>query len=487
MCLKEHVVMLSKRRRRKPSASSIPVTFALFVGLLTGAGHGVAKTENADPGLRSPVASANGGELVFVVNRSRRTVAVLDKETRAVLHEIVVGNRPTRLALAPDGKHLYVTVTGRRSLDRVLDGSVASIDLKTMSVDAQIPLGYSPNGIVVTPDGRWAYVSDGGGATVHVLDLSSFTLSQSLQSAHFDTPSGMDISPDGAYVYVANIGFVNDRVGLPSAPENISVIRTADNTVVGMIDLSGEVHEFGPWDVTVLPDGSRAYSNDGDDGTKVFEIDTDPRSSTFHSLTGQIGLGAGEPGPRGMESGHTPNGVRVFVGAAEADRVVVIDPATNQIVAQVQTGYNSYPWRVRLSPDGRELWVSLRNADVVVIYETENFQEIARLTGFRQPADIAFFVPPTLEDLLEQLGLLVEGLEDDGSVNQGQARALLVKLATANEQLARGNVRPATNALNAFMNQVNAFMRGRRPVLTAAEGQQLLDAAQSIVDLLANQ
>jgi YVTN family beta-propeller protein len=187
-----------------------------------------------------------------------------------------------------------------------------------------------------------------------------------------------------------------------------------------------------------------------------------------------------------MESGRTPNGVRVFAAAAEAGKVVVIDPATNQVVTEIQTGLNSFPWRVRLSPDGRELWVSLRNTHTVQIFETENFVKIAELPGFSQPADIAFFVPPTLEDLLEQLGLLVEELEDDGSVNQGQTRALLTKLATANEQLARGNLRPVMNSLNAFMNQVRAFMGGRRPVLTAAEGQQLLDAAQRVLDLLEN-
>ncbi len=474
--------MLADTRGRKRSVSSTRVTLALFAGLVTVAGHSVTKTENANPELRPPLTRANGGELVFVVNRAGNSVAVLDRQTRGVVDLIAVGQRPTKLALAPDRDHLYVTVSGKRPRDQVQDGSVVAIDLQTMSIDAQIPVGYSPHGMVVTSDGRWAYVSDGGRATVHVLDLRTNTVSESIQSVHFDTPQGMALSRDGAYVYVANVGFINAIVGLPTAPENVSVIRTADNTVVGAINLSLHVHQFGPWDVTVLPDGSRAYSNDGDNGTKVFEIDTEPGSSTFHTLLGQLSLGGGIGGPRGMESGHTPNGVRVFAAAAEAGKVVVIDPATNAIVAQVPTGANSYPWRIRLSPDGRELWVSLRNANTVLILETETYQEIARLQGFKQPADIAFFVPPTVEDLLEQTDLLVTGLADAGSVNQGQARSLQTKLARTHERLARNNVNAAVNSLNAFMNEVRALMRSRR--LSTADGQQLLDAAQRAMDLL---
>jgi YVTN family beta-propeller protein len=336
----------------------------------------------------------------------------------------------------------------------------------------------------VTSDGRWGYVTDGGRATVHVLDLSTNMLSESIQSAHFDTPAGMALSPDGAYVYVANVAFINARVGLPPAPENVTVIRTADNTVVGAINLAQHVNQFGPWDVTVLPDGSRAYSNDGDNGAKIFEIDTDPESSTFHTLLGEISLGGGLSGPRGMESGHTPNGVRVFAAVAEAGKVVVIDPATNTIVAQVQTGVNSFPWRVRLSPDGRELWVSLRNANTVLVLETETYQEIDRLQGFKQPSDIAFFVPPTVVDLLVRTDLLVTGLVEAGLVNQGQARSLQTKLARTHERLARNNVRAAVNSLNAFMNEVRALMRGRR--LATADGQQLLDTVQRAIDLLEN-
>jgi len=38
------------------------------------------------------------------------------------------------------------------------------------------------------------------------------------------------------------------------------------------------------------------------------------------------------------------------------------------------------------------------------------------------------------------------------------------------------------NKIMAFMNQVEAFMKGKKPKLTAAQGQPLLDAANAIVD-----
>ena len=73
----------------------------------------------------------------------------------------------------------------------------------------------------------------------------------------------------------------------------------------------------------------------------------------------------------------------------------------------------------------------------------------------------------------------VQALVDAGVLNGGQGNALNSKLANAIKKLDEGQPHVAINNLNAFVKQVNAFINGR--VLTAAEGQPLIDAANRII------
>jgi len=76
----------------------------------------------------------------------------------------------------------------------------------------------------------------------------------------------------------------------------------------------------------------------------------------------------------------------------------------------------------------------------------------------------------------------IEDLTADGDLNQGQGNALLVKLYQAIQQLNQGKTNVAINLLGAFINQVNDFIR--EEILTAEEGQALIDAANDIIDTI---
>ena len=73
--------------------------------------------------------------------------------------------------------------------------------------------------------------------------------------------------------------------------------------------------------------------------------------------------------------------------------------------------------------------------------------------------------PATLDERIEHL-------LDTGVLNRGQANSLLVKLNPG------GNERAQLNRLWAFINEVNALVRAG--ILSAAEGQKLIDGAESL-------
>jgi photosystem II stability/assembly factor-like uncharacterized protein len=91
-------------------------------------------------------------------------------------------------------------------------------------------------------------------------------------------------------------------------------------------------------------------------------------------------------------------------------------------------------------------------------------------------------LPINLDDMIISLIGDVEQLVDDGLLNKGQGNALIVKLERGLERLADDRLKPAINALDAFSNQVDAFVRGG--VLPSEIGQELSDQVNNIIELL---
>ncbi len=96
-----------------------------------------------------------------------------------------------------------------------------------------------------------------------------------------------------------------------------------------------------------------------------------------------------------------------------------------------------------------------------------------------QPATVQIL---TAEIRVHRLVDDVEDLVDGGTLTQHKADGLLHKLNAILERIADGRFRPAANQLQAFINQVMGFVNAG--VLTATDGQQLIDAAQAAMEQL---
>ena len=77
------------------------------------------------------------------------------------------------------------------------------------------------------------------------------------------------------------------------------------------------------------------------------------------------------------------------------------------------------------------------------------------------------------QDLIDDVDGLVPG-----TLNSGQGNSLTTKLANAIAKLNGGMTTAGCNQLQAFINQVNSFIRNG--ILTVAQGQPLIDAATAI-------
>jgi hypothetical protein len=76
----------------------------------------------------------------------------------------------------------------------------------------------------------------------------------------------------------------------------------------------------------------------------------------------------------------------------------------------------------------------------------------------------------------------VQALVPAGRLSRAQAHALAVKLEAAARRLDRDRPKPATNVLQAFVNQVEGLLRSRR--LFPADGRPLIEAAGCLISRL---
>ncbi len=88
----------------------------------------------------------------------------------------------------------------------------------------------------------------------------------------------------------------------------------------------------------------------------------------------------------------------------------------------------------------------------------------------------------TAEQRIESLAEDIEELATAGYLDFGEANALTVKLESALKSVDKGNDISATNQIQAFINQVDAFVQTDK--LTSGQGAELVAAAQNIVDQL---
>lgn len=124
-----------------------------------------------------------------------------------------------------------------------------------------------------TPERTFLYVANTSSNNVSAIRTSDNTVVATITVG--ENPRGVAITPGGARVYVAN-----------RSSDNVSVIRTSDNTVVATIPVGQD-----PQDVAVAPDGSRVYvlnATDGDisvirtsDNTVVSTVDVGDVASSL--------------------------------------------------------------------------------------------------------------------------------------------------------------------------------------------------------------
>ncbi|MBV8600281.1 MAG: YncE family protein, partial [Candidatus Eremiobacteraeota bacterium] len=188
---------------------------------------------------------------LFASAWGERAVDAVDLASRKVVRQIQVGTHPEALALAPDGNHLYVANAD--------DDSLSIVDLRAPSatppsvvelrLDEGSLTGNSPNALAVAPDGRRLYVAAGAANAVYVLAIgpeASLRRIGAVPSGWY--PTAVAATPQT--LYVANGYGEGSHSDAAFAP-----LRARDPNYIGAITI-GSIR------TTTIPDDAHAAAGD---------------------------------------------------------------------------------------------------------------------------------------------------------------------------------------------------------------------------------
>jgi YVTN family beta-propeller protein len=296
---------------------------------------------------------------LLILHKAGSTLGFYNRRGELVA-DVPVGRHPHEMALAADGRTVYITDNGAMSIEEAGEGgnTVSVVDLATRAKTGEVSLGRfrRPHGIAIDrrtgllfvttelPDqllildprpglvlrglptngqtshmvalgsgARWAFVSNCGSNTVSAIDVATGAIKLIPTGAR---PEGSVMSADRRFLYVAN-----------REAAKISIIDTGKRAVVGEIRTGR-----GPVRLALTPDGKRlVYACMHDHAIEIVDL-------AERKVVGKVRLG-GEP----VSLSISPDGRHAYSSAQEIDTVYVVSLAGQKVVRTIKTAPGSGP------------------------------------------------------------------------------------------------------------------------------------------------
>ena len=348
------------------------------------------------------------GDLGLVIERATGSVLLVDQSERAMLARIEGFGDLSHASIvySPDERFAYVF--GR-------DGGLTKVDIVTREIANRVIQGGNSIGGAISDDGRLVAVSNYEPGGVRVFDADTLEMVA-------DFPTG------------------SKTIGLVDVPGRKFVFTMWDSGETWIADMSGaepkitKIPDMGknPYDALVTGNG-RTYITGlfGEDGLTALDLwDDDPKP-----IRVLPGYGRGEeempvykmPHLEGWalagrefvlpavgheevlwveaetleETGRTkvhgqpvfamarPDGRQVWVNFAHPknDTIQVIDTLSKKIVHEFKPG--PAVLHMEFTPRGHEVWISVRDAGKVMIYDTQSFEKLGEINA-ESPSGIFF-------------------------------------------------------------------------------------------------
>jgi YVTN family beta-propeller protein len=341
-------------------------------------------------GAAWPLAGQSATYQVFVSNERSGDVTIIDGGDYHVVGTIAVGKRPRGIHPGPDGKSVYVALSGTpiqappqldahgnpllkrhggdddddegANSDKSADG-IGVVDLATKKLTGKISVGSDPEEFDVSRDGTRLYVSNEDVKTASVFNIASGKVEHIIPVGQ--EPEGVATSPDGKSFYVTC-----------EAGGDIYVIDTSHYASTAHFKVAVR-----PRSVAFVP-GTHIGFIPSESVGQLNVIDTaNPRVIKVINLP---------EGSRPMRVKVSLDGKLIYVSNGRAGTISVLDAHSYALLNSIKVGQR--PWGIDISPDGRLLYSANGPSNDVSVVDLQANKEIARIKAGGSPWGIAVVV-----------------------------------------------------------------------------------------------
>jgi YVTN family beta-propeller protein len=310
-----------------------------------------------------------------VVSIGSNSVTFIDTATNSVKHVTYVGRSPHEAFFTPDGREVWITVRG--------ENYVAVLDAKTYAEKTRIVTPNGPGMQIFSPDGKYGYICSSFNPETDVVTVADHKIiAKVVQESPF-CPN-IAATPDGQQVWFTLKDVGKTQVFNARPPFNL--IKTLD---------TGPITNHVNFARTVK--GTFAYVTIGGiNEVKVFRTDDFTQVATIE--VGKLPHGVWPSG----------DGSRVYVGLENGDALIVIDTATNAVIATIPIGQApqalAYVPGAAPNPDDRQ---NLQDLGVAGHVAQITLAPKAGSTAGKAPTSVSLFD----QGLIQVLEASVTGLE----------------------------------------------------------------------------
>jgi YVTN family beta-propeller protein len=244
--------------------------------------------------------------------------------------------------------------------------TIAMVDGASLKVLAKAPVGNDPHEVVASSDGKTAYVSNYGGGRDHtlaVVDLVARKAQPSIDLTPLLGPHGLDFV--GGKLWFTTEGSKTFGRYDPATKKVDWIMGTGQNRT-HMIIVSTDLKRIITSNVS-----SASMSIFDQVSTNAPGPGGQPRSDWNQTL---IPVGNGSEG-----FDISPDGTELWVANAQDGSISVIDLATKKVVATLNVPVESAN-RLKFTPDGKRVLVSLLNEPDLVIMDAKTRTVVKRLS-----------------------------------------------------------------------------------------------------------
>ena len=344
-----------------------------------------ALTLLASATIPAPVQAADAAYQIFVSNERGGDVTIIDGGDFKVVGTIPVGKRPRGIHVSPDGKTVYVALSGSpiegpppldaqgnpilkknskaddddddddSKADKSADG-IGVVDVAQRKLTGKIPAGSDPEEFALSKDGTRIYVSNEDIKTATVINIAARKVEHLIPVGR--EPEGVGVTPDGKQFYVTC-----------ETGGEVFVIDTSSYKVVGHFTVPVR-----PRSVAFMTNAAIGFIPSESKGQlNVIDTATPKVLKTIDLATGS----------RPMRVRVSTDNSKVYVSDGRAGTVTVLDSQTYAVQATIKVG--TRPWGIVLSPDGKYLFSANGPSNDVSVVDLATNKEITRIKAGQSP------------------------------------------------------------------------------------------------------